>query len=466
MKSEKGQAIIFLALGFVVFLGFVALAIDGGMLYSDRRQAQNGSDASSLGGAGTVALELSNNSYDYPQATYPGWDCGSYWVQEAEWLGVNAAIARGGSNDFSLDTDQSDLNYVSTACHNSWNGSFWDRWLDVTVGISDTTETTFARVLYPAPLRNVVSSTARVRPRAPFGFGNAIVALREECHGMDGGVRFRGSGDVHITGGSIFSNACFEAGGGPSNTVIVEPEGMNNVCIPVDGQPCWDRNGAPSIDPAPIEGTERIPPSNYFIPTPACGAYRGHVRVTNGGDETIDPGTYDYITVLGGTLYMNPGLYCVMGSAGVSINGGNVYGPYDYLPGAEYPYPTGVSFYIGQGGFSTQGGATIRLTAAMRGACQDIACPGITQSLEAVLIFLGHGNSSEVSLLGTSESDYTGLVYAPNGTVNVGGTSSELSTFNLQVVADTVFIHGTAEMFINYDGDLQRWTSAMIELAR
>ena len=74
--------------------------------------------------------------------------------------------------------------------------------------------------------------------------------------------------------------------------------------------------------------------------------------------------------------------------------------------------------------------------------------------------------TSEVSLLGTSDSDYTGLVYAPDGTVNVGGTANELSTFNLQIVADTVFIHGTIELFINYDDEIQRWTSPMIELAR
>ncbi len=46
--SEKGQAIVFLVLGLVVFLGFVALAIDGGMALADRRHSQNSADASSL----------------------------------------------------------------------------------------------------------------------------------------------------------------------------------------------------------------------------------------------------------------------------------------------------------------------------------------------------------------------------------------------------------------------------------
>jgi uncharacterized membrane protein len=75
-KSEKGQALIFLALGMVVFLGFVALAIDGGMLFSDRRHAQNASDASALSGGGQAAelvqacAEGGNNA-----CKQSGWNC-------------------------------------------------------------------------------------------------------------------------------------------------------------------------------------------------------------------------------------------------------------------------------------------------------------------------------------------------------------------------------------------------------
>ena len=43
-KSENGQAIILIIIGIVALLGFAALAIDGGMVYADRRNAQNGAD--------------------------------------------------------------------------------------------------------------------------------------------------------------------------------------------------------------------------------------------------------------------------------------------------------------------------------------------------------------------------------------------------------------------------------------
>jgi Flp pilus assembly protein TadG len=59
--SEKGQAIVFLVIGLVVFLGFVAMAIDGGMALADRRHVQNSADAGSLAGGGNAALSLEEN---------------------------------------------------------------------------------------------------------------------------------------------------------------------------------------------------------------------------------------------------------------------------------------------------------------------------------------------------------------------------------------------------------------------
>ena len=60
LRSEKGQIIILLAVGIVILLGFTALAIDGGMVFFDRRSAQNAADASALAGG----YELAKNPWD------------------------------------------------------------------------------------------------------------------------------------------------------------------------------------------------------------------------------------------------------------------------------------------------------------------------------------------------------------------------------------------------------------------
>ena len=71
-ESEKGQAIVYLVIGLVVFLGFVALAIDGGMALSDRRHSQNAADAASLAGGGIAAEYMEDHN-----VTIFNWNCSS-----------------------------------------------------------------------------------------------------------------------------------------------------------------------------------------------------------------------------------------------------------------------------------------------------------------------------------------------------------------------------------------------------
>ena len=49
--TERGQSLVFIAIFMVALIGILALAIDGGLGYSKRRQAQNAADAAALAGA-------------------------------------------------------------------------------------------------------------------------------------------------------------------------------------------------------------------------------------------------------------------------------------------------------------------------------------------------------------------------------------------------------------------------------
>lgn len=55
MKNERGQAMILLVFGILVLLAFTGLAVDGGRMYSGRRQSQNAADAAALAGARELA---------------------------------------------------------------------------------------------------------------------------------------------------------------------------------------------------------------------------------------------------------------------------------------------------------------------------------------------------------------------------------------------------------------------------
>ncbi len=69
-NSEGGQASVLLAFAFIALLGFTALAIDGGMIYSNRRHAQNGSDASSLAGGSRLCTATPREADDRAPSTW------------------------------------------------------------------------------------------------------------------------------------------------------------------------------------------------------------------------------------------------------------------------------------------------------------------------------------------------------------------------------------------------------------
>ena len=417
-------------------MGFTALAIDGGLVYSDRRHAQNAADASSLAGGAAAAMRLENQ-----YITYQEWKCNDPGVRSAEAAAEASAIERATSNDFAIDDDMSDNHGVTTECGSQDNGTWVDNYIDVITNITKDTPTAFAQFVFNGPLRNTVDAVTRVRPRSPVAVGNAVVALREDCPNSNtGGVHFDGTSDIIVTGGGIFSNACMVAGGNPGITV-------NDGGIACTGGGCYTSNGNPAISPAPDEGTVPLPRFTFLVPPPDCSALANDYGSHSGGG-TIQPGRYSQIRVTGGgsNLVMEPGLYCVSG--GVRFNGGTITGD-------------GVTIFIENGDFDTSGNVFVDLIAPPANETDCTVCP---PALPGVLIYLPEGNDGEVSLLGTSDSEYLGLVYAPDGMIEAGGSGSELSEIHAQLVGDTVKLHGTTTVNITFDDGLFYQLPAMLEL--
>lgn len=59
---QRGQTLVLVALFIVIFFGFLALVVDLGNIYSQRRFMQNAADAGALAGARALALEESNST--------------------------------------------------------------------------------------------------------------------------------------------------------------------------------------------------------------------------------------------------------------------------------------------------------------------------------------------------------------------------------------------------------------------
>lgn len=418
-REESGQVLVIIVVALVGLLGAAALAVDGGMLFADRRYDQNAADDSALAGVGAVA-----NYMEQHRITYENFSCGGGGVQSAMGSGLTAAIQRAASNNFVLDGDLSDQHGVSVTCGVEDLGAFDDYYIDVHVMITTTVESSFAHMIFSGDLTNTVEAVARVRPRTSYAFGFAIASLSPNCQGNDGGVEFDGDASVTTIGSGVFSNSCLEKDGGVTVTADTGIFFYNG----------YANNGSSgSVSPAPQQAPNRIP--IWDITPPDCMAVPEQGKVNNGGE--IQPGRYPSIAVTNKDLVMAPGLYCVSGDfkatgGTISVSGDN---------------KDGVTIYIINGDFSTGGNVTVNLRAPKEGSA------GLPPALKGVLIYLAKGNDGVVTVQGNTGSTYRGTVFAPSGAVEVGGGSSVLGNLSSQFIGNTVKFHGTSGMDVEFNED-------------
>ena len=115
-SSESGQAAVLLVLAMIVLLGFAALAVDGSMVYSDRRFAQSGADAASLAGAGAAASVVDTQPL-YKSTWSTNATCTSGNVAAAATVARNEAIVQAEANDLIIgDTTPAEQGFVTTEC--------------------------------------------------------------------------------------------------------------------------------------------------------------------------------------------------------------------------------------------------------------------------------------------------------------------------------------------------------------
>jgi hypothetical protein len=433
-RNEKGQALILMALAFVAMLGFVALALDGGMIYSDRRFAQNGADASSLAGGGAGALTLENKN-----VRYEDFSCSDSRVLAAISDAKTAAINRAADNTFAINTDINNPNHVEVDCAitNEWYGK--DKHIDIKVDITKNTDSIFAHFVYKGPLRNSVEAVTRIRPRSPMAFGNAIVALNDAgCSGNSNGVNFGGSSGMTINGGGVFSNGCLKGNGGSFSATVN------------DGNVSYVKEEAGTlsgISPDPQQAPNVLPNSSYEMRTPDCS----QVPNRSQDSDTLSPGVYNKITLTNGDLTMKPGLYCLTSAnTAFKILGGSLTGE-------------NVTIYVLNGDVSISGNAEVSLSAPLDSPDPSPAIPGM-------LIQLAKGNTNTVDIQGTSASAFVGTIYAPDGDIVLEGTGDsqsgggDVTKFWTQLIGQNVTVTGNAELDINFQASKNATIPAKLEL--
>ncbi len=412
--SEKGQAIVFLVVGLVVFLGFVGLAIDGGRAYSDRRYAQNAADTAALAAAGTIALELENRF-----VTYNTFNCNGADIIAAEGVGVAAAISRADANGFTITGPTSNWNGVEIDCGDRDYG-YTEKLITVTVRIEDTTETAFAHLFFPSALEIRTEAVTWVRPPQPLAFGNAIVALNPDgCSGQSNGAGFHGNPDVYVDGGGIWSNGCLR-GNGNLDVVVAPPSGIHYV---------GELIGGDLFSPVPQSAPYTLPPESYDITVPDCSHPSAH---------NITGNQLENMTTLA------PGLWCVDGGKKTILHG--------ILTGHD------VTIVFLTGDLTINAGAEMYLDAPEQNPDPYPAVPGI-------LLYFPPSNPAKVTLNGHAESFFDGTILGVTADISMLGTGNTHGTRS-QIIAWNVEMGGGAETYINFEDNKVYERPSSLELAR
>jgi hypothetical protein len=423
--DEKGQVIALLAVSMVVFLGFAALALDGGMIYADRRDAQNGADSASFAGGAAASTTMEALGVYYAIFDCSEFNTSGKEMQQVHSSILTAAIGRAASNDYTIDSDISDNNGVVATCVDNVNmGAYVDKYIDINSVITRSSNTSLMHFVYDGPVQGTVDTVVRIRPRTPMAFGHAVVGLNDSSCGGKNGVVLSGSSITNINGGGIYSNGCLNCNGGFDATVT---GGFVNFAGTTT---C---NAGHDVSPAP-QKTSSLPSSSFVAIEPDCSAVPDYGS-TDIDDGTFTPGVYNEIKMSGSdSVVLQPGLYCLERSPkAISISGGTITGD-------------GVTIFIK----STAGG--IGISGAVVDLKAPSASPDPSPAISGMLIFMQEGNSNEINLTGNGSTYFEGTIYSPDGDISASGSSGTNPTFNTQLVGWNVDVGGNATIDINFNG--------------
>ena len=436
---QQGQIIVLFAVVLIALLGFTALAVDGSMIYSDRRAAQNAADSAALAGGGMAAQSMENGLVNTGNFT-----CSYTPVLTAENTAVTTAINRAATNNYTIDNNIADQNGVQVIC----NAAGGDPYLDVKVMITAPTSTSFAQLFYSSPIKNTVTSIVRVRPRKNFANGNAIYSTGTSCTSCScttDGISITGNATANSDTGGIFSNSQICTSGSPHWNVA--NGGVSYVStFTAPGDP----SGLHPYPPTHASSTLPIP----VVPPPDCSGLpvRGTIN-SNSTDQTINPGQYTQINVSGAdhTLHLTPGLYCINDTnatpTGITITNGTT------LEGMG-----GITIYFIRGGWNNVNGSGVNIQAPTGDALPAI---------RGMLLFAATTNTGAFTIAnGTSgggSNDYNGTIFIPNGSfITTGNMQSD--ALGAQVVAKRIVIANSAGLYLSFDSSYIYQTPATLNL--
>ena len=401
LKSE-GSVLVTTAVLMVVLLGVVGFLVDTGFLYLHKRQAQTAADAAAAG----AALQLANGA------------SGSTAISEGKYDSALNGFTNGSNGvTVTINIPPSEGNYTSDSDA-------------VEAIVQQTTSLTIMKLL------GFTTGTVSARSVARVGSGTGcIYALAPSA-----------SDAVNISGGASLTTSCgvYIDSSSPSALNLTGGACLTATYIKIVGN-YNDSNGC-TMSPAPTtsQPVASNPLSYLTAPTYSSTCTATNYTLTSGNTATISPGTYcNGINVSGGgKLYLNPGLYVLLGG-GLTVSGG----------GTITSNAGGVTFYSTAN--STHNFGTLNIS---NGGTANLAAPANTSNGGTTGILYWENSSYDTnandSFSGGSASVLTGALYLPGANLNFSGGASSSGDWTVLVVY-TLAVSGGVKIgndFTNYPG--------------
>ena len=398
-KSERGQAIVLIAMAIVGLVGFTALAIDGGNAFADRRHAQNAADTAVLSAALTKIR-------------------GNNW----QTAGLTLASANGYDNSDSNQTITIHTCDTAPSCPAPYDGS--DASIDpeeyIRIEIVSNVNTFFAPVVGVEQVTNRVEAIARARPSTtviPFD-GAAVVGLDPNGDSFDAW----GNSTWYIYGGGVFANNNAKGKGNKNNVQFPDGDCVTSVGTTSGIQCTASENNTSMFYNYPDDIIPLLPP----IPPCDGTAYRGGDGLLHEESGFENRGS----VVAHIDDQFAAGLYCIQNA------GGNIH---DTITGTD------VTFYIMDTSFTMKfnGGGGMTVQAPTSGPYKGI------------MMFSGITNtpcSQNIEFRGNGSGDNVGTIFMPSACIDARGNSG-VAQNRTQIIGYTVSSNGTGDVVVNYNPD-------------
>jgi Flp pilus assembly protein TadG len=434
LKSESGNVLVLTALSFLVLMGFVAVAVDAGMLYRAKRNMQKVADAAALSAAAQISSDSTGQGPANTAATQNGFSIGT----SAGTVTMTPQIL----------TPSSSLGYIQvTATEHTptffvplFNSKFGLMDISATGGASYTLATSNECMLALSPTGTAVPNYNGVETdgSTTMIWGTTIMA------------------DVAVTGSAKISaphcgvQACgpsTEVSGSGKTAAALYAAGSGNIDASSTSAPSWGTdNSGSSVKTTPTIKSCSGNPMASSMPTPPTPSstcsdptwMQNNGQKAGGGTYTISPGTYcNFNTSNVKALTMSPGMYII--SQTFSTNSGTT------ITG------NGVTIYLANGvdansanGYGVGNGTTMNLSSPT--STSNGGVPGVT-------IWDGNSSASTPDTFtfgGGASSTFNGAIYAPNTNLFIGNNSGN-TTLSSNILANTITVVGSGTITNNYN---------------